>query len=184
MKASWKHGTSAEIGGLQVGYGILQCKSTADKLENNLSISSRPSDYAQSASFGLRLRMPCGTNVITTVSHAFVRLSDDMSTVRKAYTDLVRYRRSRFQESRLWRQHSIRAGVVQAKGSGNTPLGKTVWLTESDTKVCAMYCFALNLKLASSSQLLAGRCNHYDMIHSRVTSARYRTRLDSSMICH
>lgn len=70
--------------------------------------------------------MPCGANVITTVSHAYVRLRDDMSTVRKAYTDLVRYLKSRFQESRLWRQHSIRAGVVQGQGSGNTLEKKSV----------------------------------------------------------
>lgn len=61
--------------------------------------------------------------------------------------------KSRFQESRLWRQHLIRTGVVQGRGPGKT-LGKTVWLAESDTKVCAMYCFALNLTSVSNSPLL------------------------------
>ena len=137
MGDSWKHGTPAEIGGLRVGYGIIECNRTADRIENSISVSSRPSDYAQSAPLGLRLRMPCGTDVITTVSHAFVQLPDEMSRVKKKYTGIVLYLKSRIQESRLWRQNPIRTAMVQGQDSGNSPLGKRVWMAGTDTQVCA-----------------------------------------------
>lgn len=132
MKAYWKRTNKGsfprnitDIGCLRPGYAIFSCKTTAGNARGGCSISNRP-DRNQSASVGSRLRLPLGTDALTTVTHAFVPTADtQMSSSRGMLTNFI-----------LSLKKHI-PGMTQAREQGTSPLGKAVCLAGTHTTVCA-----------------------------------------------
>lgn len=139
MEACWGKGTPDEIGGLRVGYTLASFQGTAETIESSRGVSDKPDTFIQQAAIGLRLRLPGGLEAITTVSHAFVRLTDPrMSDRRKRFMEHILRAKDYLKKMRPQPSQAPTAGILRSKLFGNSPLGKKVWLGGTNTCVCAL----------------------------------------------
>ncbi|KAJ5193414.1 hypothetical protein N7449_009556 [Penicillium cf. viridicatum] len=134
LEACWDKGVPDEVGGLRVGYIIASFHATANIVESGRAVSDAPGTLVQQAALGLRLRLPGGLEAITTVTHAFVRLADSrMSKIRKRFTEHILAAKEYLKRMQPPPRQAPQAGIVYPKRVGNSPVGKQVWLSGTDT---------------------------------------------------
>ncbi|KAK2810197.1 hypothetical protein FQN50_003167 [Emmonsiellopsis sp. PD_5] len=138
MQAAWRTKVIEELGGLRVGYDIAQGHLSSATTASGSAISEHPKALRTSACLGLRLRMPNGDDVITTVTHQFVKCIEHPSII-NAITSRCEHLymsiRSAVQKFRSGRSLSIVPATVESYvGVGNTSVGAEVWLAGTDQK--------------------------------------------------
>lgn len=138
METCWKLGNVEEIGLHRVGYDLAEYNTTADIVKTGHGVTAKPDEFNSHASLGLRLRLPCGTEAITTVTHAFVKTaSPTMSSMRRRVSEWILTARATLLSLRPIPRRPIIPAVVETRAHhGNSPIGKAVWLAGTSTKVC------------------------------------------------
>lgn len=137
LEACWAKGAPDEIGNLRVGYILTSCRATANVIESGQAVSNAPATFAHHAALGLRLWFPGGSEAITTVTHAFVRLTNPgMSNLRKGFIERILFAKEYLRRLRPPPRQTQHAGIVHSKRSSNSPVGKEVWLSGTNTHVC------------------------------------------------
>ncbi|KAK2745051.1 hypothetical protein FQN55_006408 [Onygenales sp. PD_40] len=139
MKEAWRTKVIGELGGLRVGYDISQCHLSSATTASGLAISEHPNALRTSACLGLRLRMPNGDDVITTVTHQFVKcieLPSIFTAIASWCEHWYMNIRSAFQKFRPGKSSSTVPATVEKRASvGNTSVGAEVWLAGTDQKI-------------------------------------------------
>ncbi|KXG51690.1 uncharacterized protein PGRI_090830 [Penicillium griseofulvum] len=134
LEACWDKGVPCEVGGLRIGYLLESARATATPVESGRAVSGAPGSIAQQAALGLRLRLPGGQEAITTVTHPFVRLADSrMSKIRKRFTEHILAAKEYLKRMKPPPRQAPQAGIVHPKQSANSPVGKQVWLSGTET---------------------------------------------------
>lgn len=137
LEACWAKGAPDEVGNLRVGYILASFYGTAEIVESGRGVTDTPGGFNQQAALGLRLRLPGGLDAITTVTHAFVRLTDPkMSNIRKRLTDHILAAKEFLKRLRPPPRQAPQAGIIHSERVANSPLGKEVWLGGTETYVC------------------------------------------------
>lgn len=136
LEDCWAKGTPDEVGNLRVGYILTSFCATANVIESGQAVSNAPATFTHQAALGLRLRLPGGTEAITTVTHAFVHLANPgMSNLRKGFMDRILFAKEYLKRLRPPPRHIQHAGIVHSKRSSNSPVGKDIWLSGTNTRV-------------------------------------------------
>lgn len=138
MEDCWLNGAPDEIGGLRTSSIFTSSfKGTPRIAEPGSAVSSKLENFDNQAAVGLRLRLPSGLEAITTATHAFIRLANaEMSCTRKCLTEYTMAAQAFLKRLvlRLWQGPPT--DVAHSNLLANSPLGKEVWLGETDTCVC------------------------------------------------
>jgi hypothetical protein len=129
--------TPNELGLLRLGHAVVSYNATSYPVEHGYPVAEYPSCYDSLGCLGLRLEFPSGQNVITTTTHAFVRLAKPKGPFILRLSDwYVRVRRALANFSPLKINYEVPAVGGVRENLENTPIGKTVWLAGTDQKVC------------------------------------------------
>ncbi|KAI9781204.1 MAG: hypothetical protein M1816_002464 [Peltula sp. TS41687] len=138
MEACWQHGVVESIGCQNIGYDIADFRTTsAVAVGCGYAVADRPDEFGQSLGcLGLRLRLPGGKEVITTTTHAFVRLGKRRSSLWLQAAEWYLRLRSSLERFRPIKTELAVPAVAEARDrTGNTPLGKEVWLAGTNRKI-------------------------------------------------
>ncbi|KAJ5942540.1 hypothetical protein N7516_002708 [Penicillium verrucosum] len=136
LEACWAKGAPDEVGNLRVGYILASFYGTAEIVESGRGVTDTPGGFNPQAALGLRLRLPGGLDAITTVTHAFVRLTDPkMSNIRKRLTDHILAAKEFLKRLRPPPRQAPQAGIIHSERVANSPLGKEVWLGGTETYI-------------------------------------------------
>ncbi|PTU25680.1 hypothetical protein P175DRAFT_0469193 [Aspergillus ochraceoroseus IBT 24754] len=136
VEACWAKGAPNNVGTLRVGYILTSCCATANVIESGQAVSDAPANIARHAALGLRLRLPGGLEAITTVTHAFVRVANPgMSNLRKGFMEWILSAKQYLGRLRPPPKQTQHAGIVHSKGLSNSPVGKEVWLSGTNTQI-------------------------------------------------
>lgn len=135
MRRAWDKGIPPTVGALRVIFNVPMYQPSVKTASYGYATGSVPNS-CNHACLGLRLRMESGEDVITTVTHAYVKLRP-MSTWKAAYkfTDFYIRMKEALLRTRPLKQLPIVAVGWTSGPMLNTSIGKTVWLAESDTEV-------------------------------------------------
>ncbi|KAI9789824.1 MAG: hypothetical protein M1816_005741 [Peltula sp. TS41687] len=129
VETAWREGVPDTAGGLYVGYDIIDNRPSTFEATSGYAVAAKPeAEFTRSMGcLGLRVKLNDGVEAITTVTHGLVNLPQHGLVVRvtnwflKAKEALLRFRTP--------------AHVKISRATGNSPLGKTVWLALTNQKV-------------------------------------------------
>ncbi|KAK2785042.1 hypothetical protein FQN52_008764 [Onygenales sp. PD_12] len=116
IKNAWKAGYPDDIGGLDVVYETVTTEATAVTVQSSRDISDKPDSFHSRGCLGLRIKGQSGTEAVTAVTHAFVKLPGKWWMYSKLAYWLFRAK------EKLLGCHGPKAG------GGNLPLGKSVYI--------------------------------------------------------
>ncbi|KAJ5585423.1 uncharacterized protein N7459_005223 [Penicillium hispanicum] len=127
-----------EVGGLRTIYDIPRLEVNADTVISGMEVSETPESLHGSGCLGLRLRMPDGTEAITTVTHGFVR-NPQSSRVVSLFSDYIARAKSALQRliHRPPPPDTLALGVAR-NSPANSPIGKEVWLATEKQRIGAI----------------------------------------------
>ncbi|KAI9820469.1 MAG: hypothetical protein M1826_000906 [Phylliscum demangeonii] len=140
MVACWGLGAVSTVSGRRIGYQIAVFHATSAAVASDDAVSPRPNDLSPNhACLGLRLRMPSGESVITTTTHAFVKLaSRNQSWLRRRVVDWVVRAKESLARSRALRAPASTPAVAEScdgTKDSNRSLGTVVWLAGTNRKL-------------------------------------------------
>lgn len=136
LKNSLAKGIVPSIGGQRARYLVPKYRSTAATVQSGHALSDKPDDFGTNGCLGLRLRLQNGQEVITTTTHAFVRLCVNPKSVKiklAEYYISIRNKLASFSGAK--RKGSEPAVAETRKRKGNSPLGTVVWLAGTNIRV-------------------------------------------------
>ncbi|KAJ5690359.1 hypothetical protein N7462_004751 [Penicillium macrosclerotiorum] len=121
-----------ELGGLRTIYDVPRVKVSSDTIASGMEASETPKSLNGSGCLGLKLRMPDGKEVVTTVTHGFVR-NPRPSRVVSMFSDWISWTKSALR--RFVRKSDACALGVARKSQTNSPIGKEVWLATEKKRI-------------------------------------------------
>ena len=137
MEMCWARGVPDTVGGRRLGYEVVDLCPSSLPVGYGTPISSHPHDFTSShGCLGLRLLMPTGETVITTTTHAFVKLNLAGSSIWRRAASW--YLSAKDALSRFYgiRSTTRTPAVVESRSSlRRTSLGTEVWLAGTDQMV-------------------------------------------------
>lgn len=124
-----------EVGGLRVLYEAPEVRVSADTVASGMEVSDAPSSLAGSGCLGLKLQMPDGKAVITTVTHGFVK-NPHPSAVVKFFGEWILRANGALRRffGRPPPSEACALGVSWGSQT-NSPIGKEVWLAMENKRV-------------------------------------------------
>lgn len=133
-QASFQRGLVEEIGGLQVTTGVTSYVSTA--VHTGHAIADIPGKIHQTACLGRRLRLPSGTDCITTATHAFVKLKKVANSRLRFQSWLAATKEAlKFLRPRKFSRTVPRVCIGDSEPKTNSPLNKSCYLANSTIRV-------------------------------------------------
>lgn len=130
MIVAWRQGIPDKIGGLYVGYDINEVNPTTATKRAGFAVSGTRDSFDSVGALGVRLKMRNGLEAITTVTHGFVNRPGRARILYRAADWFLRTKEA------ITRYRTIKPSkTFPAQVTGNSPLGKEVWLAGTDQRV-------------------------------------------------
>ena len=137
MLNAWNNGIPTTIGGIPVGYMVMNSEPSAAPLQPNNAVSSAPDNGRPTSALGLKIRLPDGTEAITTETHGFVKLVREKRHPFIGAAGGYMKVKSALSKFRPTQNSSAESDHLSATGKQleNSPIGKAVYLTGANTMV-------------------------------------------------
>lgn len=137
----------SDLGGLQVGYDVINIEPSAETAQSGHSVANLPDSFNCRGNLGLKIRLPDGADAITTVTHGFVKLPNPPRALFRVADWLLSAKRtlSKFKSPK---DTGVAPGDVEMRKKPTmSPLGKEVYLAGMPLKVreSSEYQFAILL---------------------------------------
>ncbi|KAK2803347.1 hypothetical protein FQN50_007006 [Emmonsiellopsis sp. PD_5] len=136
MKNAWKAGNPCDIGGLDVVYDTVNTKAAAVTVQSGRDISAKPGFFSSYGCLGLRIKGQSGTEAVTAVTHAFVKLPKK-GWMSSKLADWLLKAKEKLSIFKTLKAGGVMPGEVESRDnlSGNLPLGKSVYIAGEAEKV-------------------------------------------------
>lgn len=136
MIAGWRQGIPDTIGDLYVGYDINEVTPTTATTTAGYAVSGARESFDSLGALGLRLKMRNGLEAITTVTHGFVNRPERAPILLRVADWLLRAKEAITRYRTIKPSETFPAQVtMREQVTGNSPLGKEVWLAGTDQRV-------------------------------------------------
>lgn len=141
VKEAYRRIWPLELAGLRVFFEVIRYDcTTTTSISSGIGLSSDQSDghHLRAGCLGLGLRLPDGSNALTTITHGFVKCpeasksSQIVNQCRGLY-DRVKTALTRYLPPRVGGDQT--SHIIAKEQLTNSPLGKKVWLASSNTMV-------------------------------------------------
>lgn len=145
LKNCLAKGIVPSIGGQRARYLVPEYRSTAATVQSGYALSNKPEDFSTNGCLGLRLRLRSGQEVITTTTHAFVRLCVNPTPFKiklAEYYIAIRNKLTFFLGDK--EKGSEPAIAETRKRKGNSPLGTVLWLAGTNIRVIRSWQYSSN----------------------------------------
>lgn len=121
---------------MDVGYDINEATPITATTRAGYAVSVARESFDSLGALGLRLKMQDGLEVITTVTHGFVNRPERAPILLRVADWLLRAKGAitRFRTVKPSETFPAQA-TIRAQVTGNSPLGKEVWLAGTDQRV-------------------------------------------------
>ncbi|MCJ1349457.1 hypothetical protein MMC31_007697 [Peltigera leucophlebia] len=136
LNSSLAKGIVPSIGGQRARFLVSEYRSTADTVPSGHALSNKAQDFSTNGCLGLRLRLQSGQEVITTTTHAFVRLCTSPTPLKIKMAEYYVYMRNKLASFRGAKDGGSEPAIAETrKRRGNSPLGTNVWLAGTNIRV-------------------------------------------------
>ncbi|KAL1970153.1 hypothetical protein VTN77DRAFT_6558 [Rasamsonia byssochlamydoides] len=124
-----------EVGSLHVVFDVMNIQLATEPVTTGFQVAVMPDAGESAGCLGLKLRMPQGQEVITTVTHGFVKRPDPLNALKYIGSWILSAKEAlrRFRSPRPQPQAPA-IGMLRKPPSGS-PIGKVVWLVGGNRKI-------------------------------------------------